>query len=466
MSKTYFVLFILCLFFFIVKIIAIRLTNFDLFGDEAQYWLWSQNLDFGYYSKPPLLSWIIAAVCFVFGSSVFVIKMISVIFYCLTSFIIFLLSKKLINDSELAFLTATTFFLMPAVSFSSFLVSTDIVLVFFWSLSLLQLLNIKENPNKLNFILLGIFVGLAFLAKYAAIYFVFCVMLMFLEKEMRDIFLRHKLSFLYFVLTVGLVVSPNIIWNVNNNWITLQHIVDNTALNRTSLNFINGLEFIVSQIIMIGPLIFIFFVFGVVNNLNINFNTRFLFIFSLPIFFIILIESILVRANANWAAVSLISFLILFVHSTFMVNKKILVINNVLNLFFGIGFFFLVGMSSSYGIFKRIDGISSFANSLIEINNRHNDNRIVVSDRMLFSNLSYIFHNKLIEMYVPHVPNTKIGHHFQITNALPADFNKNFIFIGHIDQLQYLKNIHKINLLDFKVVRFNKDPIKIYEVIF
>ena len=97
MSKTYFVLFILCLFFFIVKIIAIRLTNFDLFGDEAQYWLWSQNLDFGYYSKPPLLSWIIAAVCFIFGSSVFVIKMIPVIFYCLTSFIIFLLSKKLLS---------------------------------------------------------------------------------------------------------------------------------------------------------------------------------------------------------------------------------------------------------------------------------------------------------------------------------------------------------------------------------
>ena len=27
-------------------------TNFDLFGDEAQYWVWSKDLNLGYYSNP------------------------------------------------------------------------------------------------------------------------------------------------------------------------------------------------------------------------------------------------------------------------------------------------------------------------------------------------------------------------------------------------------------------------------
>ena len=81
-------------------------------------------------------------------------------------------------------------------------------------------------------------------------------------------------------------------------------------------------------------------------------------------------------------------------------------------------------------------------------------------------NLSYIFHDKYIKMYTPHSPHTKIAHHFQITNALPSNFNKNFIFIGHIDQLSYLSKTSEVNLLDFKDVRFNKNPIKIYEVIF
>ena len=69
-------------------------------------------------------------------------------------------------------------------------------------------------------------------------------------------------------------------------------------------------------------------------------------------------------------------------------------------------------------------------------------------------------------MFTPYTPNTKINHHFQITNKLPANFNENFIFIGYADQLQYLKNKYTINLKDYKVVQFNNEPIKIYEVVF
>ena len=85
---------------------------------------------------------------------------------------------------------------------------------------------------------------------------------------------------------------------------------------------------------------------------------------------------------------------------------------------------------------------------------------------MLFSNLRYIFYNSEIQMYVPFTPNKQWTHHFQITNPLPADFNNNFIFLGYVDELGYLKNKHIINLVDIKTVPFNKKPIKIYEIIF
>ena len=41
----------------------------DLFFDEAQYWSWSRDLAFGYFSKPPLLAWLIAAVTHVCGDA-------------------------------------------------------------------------------------------------------------------------------------------------------------------------------------------------------------------------------------------------------------------------------------------------------------------------------------------------------------------------------------------------------------
>ena len=69
-------------------------------------------------------------------------------------------------------------------------------------------------------------------------------------------------------------------------------------------------------------------------------------------------------------------------------------------------------------------------------------------------------------MYTPFAPNKQWAHHFQITNPLPADFNDNFIFLGHVGQLDYLNNKHITNLVGTKSVPFNKKPIKIYEVIF
>ena len=180
-EKTFIYLF--CLIFVIFKIISIYLTKLDLFGDEAQYWIWSKNLDFGYYSKPPLLSWVIALVSNLFGSSLFVLKTIPIFIYCITSLVVYFISKRLVENNDLAVITAVSFFVMPGVSFSSFLLSTDVLLILFWSLSLLIVLRIKDTPSIMNFLLLGIFVGLAFMSKYAAIYFVVSFVFLFFEKK-------------------------------------------------------------------------------------------------------------------------------------------------------------------------------------------------------------------------------------------------------------------------------------------
>src|SRR5262245_12380699 len=50
----------------VARLIGLYSSKVDLFYDEAQYWDWSRQLAFGYFSKPPLLAWIISlsnAVC-------------------------------------------------------------------------------------------------------------------------------------------------------------------------------------------------------------------------------------------------------------------------------------------------------------------------------------------------------------------------------------------------------------------
>ena len=41
------------------RVALLPFDSADLFVDDAQYWLWGQTLDWGYYSKPPLIAWIL-----------------------------------------------------------------------------------------------------------------------------------------------------------------------------------------------------------------------------------------------------------------------------------------------------------------------------------------------------------------------------------------------------------------------
>ena len=41
------------------RVALLPFDSADLFVDDAQYWLWGQDLAWGYYSKPPLIGWIL-----------------------------------------------------------------------------------------------------------------------------------------------------------------------------------------------------------------------------------------------------------------------------------------------------------------------------------------------------------------------------------------------------------------------
>ena len=240
--------------------------------------------------------------------------------------------------------------------------------------------------------------------------------------------------------------------------------MDNASLNRIDVSFLRGLEFIGTQIIMLGPILFLFFLFTI-KKIRASFETRFCLTFSIPIFIIVLIESILVRANANWAAVALVPFYIFSFHFVYQMSKKIIMANIFFNFLLGICFFYLIATSSSFSPFNRINGVSNFAKNLNE-NYLKQTNILVVTDRLLYSNLKYLLRKNEIKMFTPYTPNTKIKNHFQIAAPLLPSVSKNFLFLGSPNQIEYLDNQFSIKKLKSLKVKFNKQPIQIYEVFF
>ena len=457
--------FILVVLALLIKLFAILSTNFDLFGDEAQYWIWSQNLDLGYYSKPPLLAWVIGSFSYLFGSTFHILKIIPIGAYILSSFVICLISQELYNNKKLALLSGVTFYLLPAVSVSSFLISTDVILILFWSLSLLFLIKIRKNPKIINFFLLGIFLGLSFLAKYAAIYFLISmIILIFLDVKFQKIFLKKIWNFIFFLVTCFTILLPNIVWNIKNSWITLDHTSDNASLDKISFSVIRGAEFILTQATMVGPILFIFFLASC-KKVKFSFETKFLLSFSLPIFLIVFSESVLVRANANWAAVALVSLSIFITNHAYGLSKKTLVANNIINFCFCVGLFFLISQSSTLKVFDRINGISSFT-TMLEKKHMKEVNFLVVEDRLLFANLKYILNKSQIKIFTSHNPDREITSSFHLSDPLPPSFNKNFIFIGNPSGIKYLIKKNQVRKIKQTKTLFKKNKIEIYEVIF
>ena len=86
----------------IARLVALYITPLELGVDEAQYWVWSQDLSFGYYSKPPLIAWIIGISHALFGHSSFGVRVFAPIIQFIITLILWRCAYRLYDDNPRA----------------------------------------------------------------------------------------------------------------------------------------------------------------------------------------------------------------------------------------------------------------------------------------------------------------------------------------------------------------------------
>ncbi|MCF6320649.1 MAG: glycosyltransferase family 39 protein [Rhizobiaceae bacterium] len=304
----------------LVRLVSLYFNTTELFFDEAQYWLWGKEPAFGYFSKPPVLGWTIAVFTAACGSdSEFCIRLPSPIIHTGTALLIFLGAARLF-DQRTGFWSAITFVTLPGITLSSTLISTDVPLLFFWAGALWAFLRLSDKACWQNVLLLGFFLGAGLMSKYAMAYFFLCTVLFALfEKSARQtVFSRH---FLAATLLALLVLTPNLLWNFQNSFITAAHTGDNIGWSN-GLRFPgNGAEFLGSQFGVFGPILFAFYLIALVRFWREGWDSsqKFLVLFSLPVFLLIAFQGFINKAYANWAAVTYIAASILI--ADILVNR-------------------------------------------------------------------------------------------------------------------------------------------------
>ena len=155
----------------IVRIVALWFNATDLFFDEAQYWSWGKEPAFGYYSKPPLIAWIIGLTTAVCGDSTFCVRLPAPLLHTATAAVIFLIGRRFLSEAA-GLAAALAFVTLPGVSLSSGIISTDVPLLLAWALALWAVMELLDGDAWWPSLLLGIALGVGLNAKYAMAFFV------------------------------------------------------------------------------------------------------------------------------------------------------------------------------------------------------------------------------------------------------------------------------------------------------
>ena len=153
---------------------------------------------------------------------------------------------------------------MPGTSFSSLLITTDVPLLFFWSLALLALAKLRSASSIGWAIVLGLALGFGLLSKYAMLYFVLGAGLALLSNADGRRLIASRSGLI--ALAVALIVfAPNIIWNITHQFETVSHTAANANIGG-GFKLSKLFEFLGAQIGIIGPIAMGLLIWGIARG--------------------------------------------------------------------------------------------------------------------------------------------------------------------------------------------------------
>lgn len=199
----------------------------DLVQDEAQYWDWTRRLQLSYYSKGPLIAWLISLWTGVFGDTELGVRFGAVTGSALAQVLLFLGIARLFRRPRLALLTLAVANTTPLFMVAGVLMTTDGPLLLCWLGALLCLHAATRTPRSpAPYVLLAVCMALGILAKY--------MMLAVGGIAFIHMWLLHRQRLLPQGVALRVVCAclagaacgmvPILLWNAQNDWVGFRHV--------------------------------------------------------------------------------------------------------------------------------------------------------------------------------------------------------------------------------------------------
>ena len=266
------------------------LSNANLPLDNIEALAWSSDFQFGYSKHPPLSAWFPGFFYLIFGSQDLAYYLLSQIFVVLSFVIVFKFSQDFFNKKIFSLISVLLLEGIYFYNFTSPEFNVNVCQLPFWALTVLYCWKGCKDNKIIDWLLFGLFAALGVLSKYLFIYLLAAMDVFFIY-----LLVKKKINYkcLISLITFFLILSPHLIWLVDNNYTTITYAMHRTGTDNSIFfkdHFLNPLIFAGKQIGILIPF-FIMFLF-IISKLKVKFNFRdrkMLFLLTINIVPIILI---------------------------------------------------------------------------------------------------------------------------------------------------------------------------------
>jgi hypothetical protein len=295
----------------------------DLAPDEAHYWDWSRHLDWSYYSKGPLVAYLIRAGCLLAGpwsrhltgSAALAVRLPAVACGALLLAGLYALTVQVYRRERLACAVVAAALTLPLIAAGSSLMTIDAPYACCWGWALVLGHRAVFRGSRWAWPAAGLAVGLGILAKYTMVLWLPSVGLFLLTSRAHRRLLFRP-GFWVMTATAAACCLPIVFWNVGHGWVTLFHVSRQSGVSGgPSLSWEGPFVYLGGQCALLLGFWFVAWLAAMTAHrpwAEADDGVRYLWWLSAPVFVVFLLFSVKTRGGEpNWPVTAYVSGLVL-----------------------------------------------------------------------------------------------------------------------------------------------------------
>lgn len=303
---------------------------YTLIEDEAHYWEWSRHLALSYYTKGPGVAWIIGASTGLLGDSEFAVRLPAALSSAVAGAFLVLLTRRAVQDPRAPLVALACWLIAPAFQTLGLTMTIDGPYLACWAIAAwaARVAIIDRRPS--GWAALGIAIGAGALCKYTILLALpGPLLLAAISPPPPGTRGRTLLGMACGLLLFLVTISPIIIWNQQEGWPTIRHLLGHLGLQGGDMPVTQGagegtlwhynplwtLGLIGTQLALVGPVL-ILAAMGVRDSWLTRRaqpgqwqGDRLLIAISLPILLFYLAVSFVAEPEGNWPLAGFVALL-------------------------------------------------------------------------------------------------------------------------------------------------------------